>query len=230
LRHSGNWKPQKRFKEIEKIHQKPGRKVSGFCFGCWIGERGPQKSWIRITNAYASVIRIGVGMPGIIEGFDFANLFYKINQKLFKVIIIADKKRERFCKTVNIWRHLHEKLKKIEKEGGVMSRALEQCLTSEVNLDDVLEERGIDRETHPCCGAKIATFSLSADTITKIEKVKKKNTGISASNVINLSLTFRGVTLDSLLGKSKKKAGRVGDPIPGDILEHARQIAKNYQE
>ncbi len=141
---------------------------------------------------------------------------------------MVEKKEKKKTKTIRIWRNFQQKLQEMKKKGECISTIVERCLTTKVNLNDILEEEGIEVELGLLDGMKIMTPSLSAETIQKLVEIKETISSFSASVVANFCLMFRDLTIDSILQgiKGMKITGNPGDPIPEHILEHTRRVMK----
>ncbi len=144
---------------------------------------------------------------------------------------MTNERNKKARKSINFWLYFYEKLKEIEEDGGSMWESVERCLISDVNLNDILEERGIDSKIYPCRGAKITTMSLHLDVIKKIDEISKIVPSFSISTIVNLSLMFREANAHSILERIGREVPQngPGGPIPEDVLEYTRQITKNQQ-
>jgi hypothetical protein len=149
---------------------------------------------------------------------------------------MTGKKENRISKSVNLWRPFYAMLRAVKETHYFMSDALERCLTSEVKLTDILGERGIKKEFHPCPGAKIVTLSFHADVVSRMDEIKEVLPGFSNSVLANFSSMFRGITVYSILEIIKPEALPKDTedprdpeaPIPENILQYVRQIFKKH--
>jgi len=68
---------------------------------------------------------------------------------------MVEKKKKKKTKTIRIWRNFQQKLQEMKKKGECISTIVERCLTTKVNLNDILEKEGIEIELGPLDGMKI---------------------------------------------------------------------------
>ncbi len=145
---------------------------------------------------------------------------------------MTNERNKKARKSINFWLYLYEKLKEIEEDGGSMWKSVERCLTSEVNLNDILEERGINGNIYPCRGRKITTLSFHLDVINKIDEISNIVPSFSVSTIVNLSLMFREINVYSILERTGREEppNDSGGPIPEHILDYVRNISGDKEK
>jgi hypothetical protein len=130
----------------------------------------------------------------------------------------------------------------LKAKGEVMSRIAEECLLKPTTIYDIAIRKGIS-VTGEYKGPRkqFVNLSLSSSTIRKFRKIKRFHSGFSGTNLLHIcfitpvtidlilirtqELFWEGINLEQLVaveGETKKD-------IPPHILEHAKNIQRNYK-